>query len=76
MWTAGVSVEAPAALVGGGVGSGTAVNGVIVNFANAGGSFLGSSGLANTFTTDAIPDVIEKVAFDPGWAHFVIPTVF
>jgi hypothetical protein len=45
---------------------------VIVNFANPGGSFLGSSGSAAPFTTDAIPDVLEKVAFDPGWAHFEV----
>ena len=70
MFTAGVSVEAPAELVSGGVASGNGVNGVIVNFNNAGGSFLGSSGFTNTFTTDTIPDIIEKVAFDPGWAHF------
>jgi hypothetical protein len=70
MLSAGVSVEAPAELVAGGVASGTGVNGVIVNFNNAGSSFLGSGGIANTFTTDKFPDIIEKVAFDPGWAHF------
>jgi hypothetical protein len=43
------------------------VNGVIANWTNPGGSFLGS---ATNFTTDAIPDIIEKLAFDPGWAHF------
>jgi hypothetical protein len=75
MWTAGVSVEAPAALVftgTGGVGSGVNFNGQVVNFANAGGAFLGSGGIANTFTTDAYPDIIEKIAFDPGWAHFEV----
>jgi outer membrane murein-binding lipoprotein Lpp len=72
MWSAGVSVESPAELVAGGVASGTGVNGVIVNYNNAGGQFLGSGGIANTFTVDAIPDIIEKVAFDPGWAHFEV----
>jgi outer membrane murein-binding lipoprotein Lpp len=71
MVSAGVSVESPAELVAGGVASGNGVNGVIVNFNNAGGQFLGG-GIANTFTTDAIPDIIEKVAFDPGWAHFEV----
>jgi hypothetical protein len=45
---------------------------VIVNFNNAGGGFLGSSGITNTFTTDTIPDIVEKIAFDPGWAHFEV----
>src|ERR1700730_3350731 len=72
MWTAAVSVEAPARLAGGGVASGSGVNGVIVNFNNAGAQFLGSGGIANTFTADHIPDIIEKVAFDPGWAHFEV----
>jgi hypothetical protein len=75
MLTAGVSVEAPAALVFtgvGGIGSGTTFNGLAVNFANPGAGFLGSGALANTFTTDAYPDIVEKVAFDPGWAHFEV----
>jgi type II secretory pathway pseudopilin PulG len=75
MWTAGVSLEAPAELVftgTGGIASGGIFNGVVVNFANAGGAFLGSSGIANTFTTDKLPDIVEKVAFDPGWAHFEV----
>jgi hypothetical protein len=75
MLTAGVSVEAPAQLVftgTGGIGNGVFFNGLEVNIANAGGGFLGSSGIANTFTTDAAPDIIEKVAFDPGWAHFEV----
>jgi hypothetical protein len=78
MLSFGVSVEAPAQIVftgtgstgAAGVTSGSTLNGFVVNFNNAGGSFLGSSGIANTFTTDTVPDVIEKVAFDPGWAHF------
>jgi hypothetical protein len=69
MWSAGVSVEAPAQQVASGFTSGTGVNGVIVNFTNAGDGFLDSM---RNFTTDTIPDIIEKVAFDPGWAHFEV----
>jgi hypothetical protein len=77
----GVSIENPAAIVGAstataptGVGgafaSGGIVNGVEVNFANTagGGGFLNGV----TVTTDQIPDIIEKAAFDPGWGHYEI----
>jgi hypothetical protein len=68
MWTAAVSVEAPAAQIfAGGVPNNGIVNGVIANWTNPGGSFIGS---LNSFTTDTIPDIIEKLAYDPGWAHF------
>jgi hypothetical protein len=71
----GASVEGPAQQVFTGTGaianSGT-INGLIVNFNNPGGSFLGSSGFANTFTTDTVPDIIEKAAFDPGWGHYEV----
>ncbi len=66
----GASVEAPAALVYAGNGAianaGTA-NGWIVNFQNAGAGTLNNTG---NFTADTIPDVIGKVAFDPGWGHY------
>jgi hypothetical protein len=72
MWTAAVSVEAPAEQIfPGGVTNGGGVNGVLVNWTNPGGSFLGST-IANNFTTDKIPDIIEKIAFDPGWAHLEV----
>jgi hypothetical protein len=66
----GASVEAPAALVysgTGAIGAGGTANGWIVNFANSGAGTLNSG---NTFTTDNIPDIIGKVAFDPGWGHY------
>jgi hypothetical protein len=45
-------------------------NGTVVNFLNtgAGGDFLQTVNV----TTDQAPDVIEKVAFDPGWGHYEI----
>jgi hypothetical protein len=77
----GMSVENPAAIVsastatapaglGGAFASGGIVNGIEVNFTNiaGGGGFL--NGVA--VTTDQAPDVIEKVAFDPGWGHYEI----
>ncbi len=69
----GVSVENPAELVyasTGAVANGGNVDGWIVNFANAGSSFLGSGGYANNFNTDIAPDIIAKAAFDPGWGHY------
>jgi hypothetical protein len=78
---AGVSVESPQfifggsqttipnglGLVGGGAfASGGFVNGLQVNFLNAGAGDLAGVNV----TTDQLPDVIEKVALDPGWGHY------
>jgi hypothetical protein len=80
-FSAGVSVEAPAAIVsastattplglGGAFASGSLVNGVIVNFNNVG---PGSGFLTGTsFTNDVAPDVIAKLAWDPGWGHYEV----
>jgi hypothetical protein len=46
------------------------LNGLIVNWANAGNTFLGQGGFANNFNTETAPDIIGKLAFDPGWGHF------
>jgi hypothetical protein len=76
----GVSIENPAALVvastatapagtGGAFVSGDIVNGAVVNFANTGaGGFLQGVNV----TTDQIPDMVVKAAFDPGWGHYEI----
>jgi hypothetical protein len=82
MFSFGISVEGPAAIFGGstatapaGTGgafaSGGIVNGLVVNFNNPGQAFL--TGV--TPTTDRAPDVIEKVAFDPGWGHYELFSV-
>jgi hypothetical protein len=48
-----------------------AVNGLIVNWANPGNSFLGSGSFNNNFNTETAPDIIGKFAFDPAdWGHF------
>lgn len=73
--SAGVSIENPASQVyasAGAVANGGSLNGLIVNWANAGNSFLGSGGFANNFNTETAPDIIGKVAFDPGWGHYEV----
>jgi hypothetical protein len=74
--TAGLSFENPAEQVFAGAGAianGGTLNGVIVNWANPGNGFLSSGALpANTFNTESAPDIIGKLAFDPGWGHFEV----
>jgi outer membrane murein-binding lipoprotein Lpp len=60
-----------AATGNGAFGNNATFNGLIVNWANPGNSFLGSGSFANNFNTETAPDVIGKVALDPGaWGHF------
>ena len=59
----GSAATAPAGTGGAFASGGTLVNGLLVNFNNPGQAFL--TGV--TPTTDRAPDVIEKMAFDPGW---------
>jgi hypothetical protein len=71
----GLSVEGPAELVYSGTGAvanNGNVGGWLVNFQNAGNSFLGSGAFANNFTTEVAPDIIGKAAFDPGWGHYEV----
>jgi hypothetical protein len=58
----GLSLESPQALF-----SGKAPTGVITTL-TGGGQFNN----ANSYTFDAAPDVIAKVAFDPGWGHYEV----
>ena len=65
----GVSVESPQ-VVFQSPGSGSP-DGLVINSANQGSS----SGLMNTttsYSTDTIPDIVEKVAWDPGWGHYEV----
>ncbi|MGA7806505.1 hypothetical protein [Bradyrhizobium sp.] len=69
----GLSIENPASQVyasAGAIANGGSLNGLIVNWANAGGSFLGSGAFANNFNTETAPDIIGKAAFDPGFGHY------
>jgi hypothetical protein len=73
--SAGLSLENPAEQVfatasAGAIANGGTLNGLIVNWANAGNTFLGQGGFANNFNTETAPDIIGKLAFDPGWGHF------
>ncbi|HEY6258367.1 MAG TPA: hypothetical protein VIY51_21495 [Xanthobacteraceae bacterium] len=73
-FSAGLSLENPAEQVfagTGAIGNGGTLDGVVVNWANPGNSFLGSGGFNNNFNTETAPDIIGKVAFDPAeWGHF------
>src|SRR5262249_42026008 len=63
----------------GAIGNDGSLKGLIVNWANAGNSFLGSGGFADDFNTETAPDVIGKAAFDPGWGitkYSVLPASF
>jgi hypothetical protein len=76
----GASVEAPAAIVyssAGAIGNGGTANGWIVNFADPGNAILNNGVSSNAtslpasnFTADNAPDIIAKVALDPGWGHY------
>jgi len=68
MFTAAVSVENPAVLV-----SGTAVAGTMYNNPGASNSFTPPNGAtfsANNVTLDYLPDIVAKVAVDPGFGHY------
>jgi hypothetical protein len=71
---AGLSLENPAELVftgSGAIGNGGTLNGLIVNWANPGTTYLGSGAFDNNFNATVAPDIIGKVAFDPAdWGHF------
>jgi len=58
-----------AASFGDAIANGGTINGMIVNWANNGNSFLSSGGFAQ-FNTETAPDIIGKAAFDPGWGHY------
>jgi hypothetical protein len=61
----GVSVEPPANLNAPGIPQ--TVNGLVVNAVNTGtGGFLNGV----MVTPSKVPDIIEKVAWDPGWGHY------
>lgn len=62
MLSAGISIESPQAVIAGQV-----PNGVEINANNPGGSLL-NSGVS--YSNDILPDVIGKIAFDPGWGHY------
>ena len=65
----GVSAESPQ-VVFQAPGSNTPF-GLVINSANQGqGSGLMDD--VTSYSTDTIPDIVEKVAFDPGWGHYEV----
>jgi hypothetical protein len=75
MFAIGLSLENPAEQVfasSGAVANNGSLNGLIVNWADPGNSFLGSGAFANNFNTETAPDIIGKLTFDPGWGHFEV----
>jgi len=65
----GVSAESPQ-VVFQSPGSATPF-GLVINSANQGqGSGLMDD--VTSYSTDTIPDIVEKVAFDPGWGHYEV----
>lgn len=65
----GLSIEAPQAAIGGTAPS--TATGLVVNAANN----CNNSGLLDSATycsNDVAPDIVEKVAFDPGWGHYEV----
>ena len=75
MFSAGLSLEAPAEQVftgTGAIGNNGTLNGLVVNWANPGNTYLGSGAFPNNFNTEAAPDIIGKLAFDPGWGHYEV----
>jgi hypothetical protein len=64
--TAAFAIENPATLIGGS----SAPSGTLT-----GGTGAGQLGNGNTYTTNLAPDLIAKVAFDPGYGHYEIKAV-
>ena len=73
--SAGLSVEAPQTIIaGGGLASGSAVNYTYKlanpsNFAYTTGT-TNNSNLPGSLSLDQYPDMVGKVAFDPGFGHY------
>lgn len=62
MVSAALSVESPQTVI-----AGQTPGGVIINANNPGGSLLNSGA---SYSNDIMPDVVGKIAFDPGWGHY------
>lgn len=73
--TAGFSIESPQTVIGGcgtaadGTSAGCASTPAGVNTTNTGGPLL--NGTAQ-YSNDIVPDIVGKLAFDPGWGHYEI----
>jgi type II secretory pathway pseudopilin PulG len=75
MFSAAVSAENPAALVTANASTGAPALNTIFNNPGASNSFTppnGSAFAANNITLDYLPDLVAKVAVDPGYGHFEV----
>jgi uncharacterized small protein (DUF1192 family) len=73
MFSAAVSVENPAALITSNSTTGAPALGTIFNNPGASNSFTPPNGATfapNNVTLDWLPDVVAKVAIDPGFGHY------
>lgn len=65
-FAAGISFENPAAQVTNGTSAGAPALTTMFNNPGASNSFI----TTNNVTLDYLPDIVAKVAFDPGWGHY------
>jgi type II secretory pathway pseudopilin PulG len=72
MFSAGLTLENPAEQVAfSSFGTNPPVLQSVYNTPGASNSFTASNGATSTnISTDYLPDVVVKVAFDPGWGHY------
>lgn len=61
-----VNNSLPSAATAGALSSGSVGTGAV----GGSGGLLGGGGNTQTFSYDQVPDVIAKVAWEPGWGHF------
>jgi hypothetical protein len=76
MFSAGISLESPQAVTSNGINatglpSGTTFPPSSVDYQNSGDS-AGLENNTTTYTTDVAPDVVVKVALDPGFGHYEV----
>ncbi len=74
-FSAGFSIESPQAVTGNGINSVGAAAGTFPPPGTVYQNTGNPAGLMNsttTYTTDVAPDVIVKLAFDPGWGHYEV----
>jgi hypothetical protein len=67
--SAGISIESPQAVTSGGINGPAGFPPGSVNFQNTGDA-AGLENNSTTYTADTRPDVIAKVALDPGYGHY------
>jgi hypothetical protein len=72
LW-AGLSLEEPSTVFGGTTTGTTATGATFTNVLTAGGSNVNPS---TTYSNTSAPDVVAKLAADPGWGHYELYGLF